>query len=656
MGIREHFSAAGRKLAEDKLAWNKICAQWENVLGMANTDKNQPYPQVNYPKQIRLEDLLEKEKKDRFLYVMPGTFGDVFLSTAVIDSIKKENPDKDIYFATAQPFMNILDGNPNVFKVLQFDNIFTNIPLMNNFFERVFTPYIETQTNNNWTQNGHGKHLVETYANNCGVQVGELYLQVHEYMKPAFSEYVVVHVKTGQEAKDYMEFQKVVNRIGIPVIQVGGSNDPALKGVTDLRGKKIQETAGIIRKAKLFIGGDSICAHIAGYVGTSSILLYGSTYPKLTCPISECKISVIEPSNRFGCDRPCHLVKCNKSPIGCINNIDVDVIIKTLIESQIHVKDAVPGSISGYTTTLNPDKYYPWRESIQSMLNVCDEVIVVDGGSTDGTLEELQTWKAKDSKLKVFKRKWKVDEPGMDGMMKAFARALCTKEFCWQQDCDEIIHESDYKKIKDLTLSVPSTAKVISLPVLDLYGTSKTIREDRGLYKARFSKNLPEITHGIPKHLRKVNEHGKTFCDKNMSDGCDYINAQTFEPIDSQVTFYNQIFFQTQQNDLPAFEKLMRESYAKFPSMWHFSWHDLVRRINVDLEFWDEQWKRLNGDKDIPLENRFFPGIPRSEITLEMVNQRSEFLKDKKFDGSPMPLITIDWLDIPEIIKPWLKD
>ena len=31
-GIREHFSKAGRALAEKELSWDKICKQWDNVI------------------------------------------------------------------------------------------------------------------------------------------------------------------------------------------------------------------------------------------------------------------------------------------------------------------------------------------------------------------------------------------------------------------------------------------------------------------------------------------------------------------------------------------------------------------------------------------------------------------------------------------------
>ncbi|HLD91330.1 MAG TPA: glycosyltransferase family 9 protein [Patescibacteria group bacterium] len=656
IGIREHFSKEGRKLCEDNLGWDTICAKWDKVIGEVNISKNNPYPKLNIPKPTNLEDLLEKEKKDRFLYVMPGTYGDVFLSTAVIDGIKKKYPDKDIYFATGGQYIQILEGNPNIHKILPYDGVFNNIPLMNNLFDIVFTPAVATQASNNWTRNGHGEHLARTYATHCGVELGNLYMRIIESQDALEGDYLVVHTKTGQEAKNYSEYQKIINQIDIPVVQVGSKDDQLLKNVIDKRSKNIQETASIIKKAKLFLGGDSICAHIAGYVGIPSVLLYGSTFSALTKPLykDQSKLNVIEPANRYSCERPCHLAKCNRSPNPCINNIDAKMVVEHIGTLGILTKAPVPPTLSGYTTTLNPEKYYPWRQSIKSLLGVCDEVVVVDGGSTDGTLEALQEWKKTEPKLKVFKRKWRMDEPAMDGMMKSYARALCTKEFCWQQDCDELIHESDYSKLKDLLINFPSQAKVLTLPVIHLYGTTKTILTDKGLYKARLSKNLPEITHGIPKQLRQTTPQGKLFCDKDRSDGCDYINSQTFDHADGQISFINAELMQAQQTNMPKFKSMMVSAFKQFPSVWHFSWHDLVRRINVDLEFWDGQWNRLNTGQTIP-PNRFFPNTKREDVTPELIKQRADFLKDKTLEEKPMDLIQLNWLDTPEVIKSWLS-
>ena len=48
-------------------------------------------------------------------------------------------------------------------------------------------------------------------------------------------------------------------------------------------------------------------------------------------------------------------------------------------------------TISGYTTTKDCiAQDYPFEASIQSMLGFCDQVVIVDGGSTDGTWEKLE--------------------------------------------------------------------------------------------------------------------------------------------------------------------------------------------------------------------------------------------------------------------------
>ena len=64
-------------------------------------------------------------------------------------------------------------------------------------------------------------------------------------------------------------------------------------------------------------------------------------------------------------------------------------------------------TVSGYTTTLNcVDNGYPFVESIKSMLGFCDEVVVLDGGSTDTTWEKLEELKdSPDGERLVIKKK-----------------------------------------------------------------------------------------------------------------------------------------------------------------------------------------------------------------------------------------------------------
>ena len=46
-----------------------------------------------------------------------------------------------------------------------------------------------------------------------------------------------------------------------------------------------------------------------------------------------------------------------------------------------------------------------------------------------------------------------------------------------------------------------------------------------------FSRNLPNINHGVNKHARLTNEAGQVYAKEGMSDSCEYIDLVTYEPL-----------------------------------------------------------------------------------------------------------------------------
>ena len=67
--------------------------------------------------------------------------------------------------------------------------------------------------------------------------------------------------------------------------------------------------------------------------------------------------------------------------------------------------------ISGYTTTYNCiSQKYPYEQSINSMLGFCEEVIVMDGGSTDGTFEKLLDMAEENNKIKEMQEKKRAEK------------------------------------------------------------------------------------------------------------------------------------------------------------------------------------------------------------------------------------------------------
>lgn len=283
-------------------------------------------------------------------------------------------------------------------------------------------------------------------------------------------------------------------------------------------------------------------------------------------------------------------------------------------------------TISGYTTTLNcVDQQYPFKECIRSLAAFCDEVVVVDGGSTDGTREELEKLKAViGDKLKVHVEPMNLSDVRFavyDGQQKALARSLCTGEFCWQMDSDEIVHEDDAPKIRELLPKIPRQVDIMSLPVVEYWGKSGKVRIDVAPGKWRLSRNLPHITHGIPAQLRRYDDAGRLFAAKG-TDGCDMIDARTGEPI-PHVTFVTPTSEGLRTRALAGDPAALKEYEAWFnavvlgvPGVFHYSWHDLERKIRLYRRYWTRHWCSLYNESqaDTADSNMMFDK-PWSDVT-----------------------------------------
>lgn len=330
-------------------------------------------------------------------------------------------------------------------------------------------------------------------------------------------------------------------------------------------------------------------------------------------------------------------------------------------------------TISGYTTTLNCVKQgYPFRECITSMLSFCDEVCIVDGGSTDGTWEELVKLAHPDAflpgsplktteqlfliedlravgvsphqaklapspvKLAYVSRDWSHPRFAVfDGMQKAEARKMCTKEFCWQMDSDEVVHEEDVQKIQLLARALPPGIDVISLPVTEFWGGPEKVRVDVQPWKWRLSKNKKNITHGIPLHLRRFDAGGNLYAAPG-TDGCDMIDAETGQPV-PHVSFYTdevehirKMAMVGDPGALQAYEQWFNETTANLPGVFHYSWYDIPRKMRLYRDYWTRHWNSLyNQSMEDSAETNMMFDLPWSQVTEEMIEERASELKEK---------------------------
>lgn len=354
-------------------------------------------------------------------------------------------------------------------------------------------------------------------------------------------------------------------------------------------------------------------------------------------------------------------------------------------------------SISGYATTYNCVKQeYPFEQCIRSMLEFCDEVCVVDGGSDDNTIASLaaiayphisfaqiidfevlssmfalsnnQNLSCYDFpdvyqgikkdpriKIRIVPRDWNHSRSAVfDGAQKAEARNMCTGEYCWQMDVDEVVHEDDVKKIKDLCRAIPKDVHILSLPVIEYWGSDKKIRMDINPAKWRLSRNLSDITHGIPRQLRAYDVEGNLYSLPG-SDGCDMVSKETGECL-PHVSFFSQEANNARQAALLGneqarieYEKWFNAVVLQLPGVHHYSWLNIERKIRLYKDFWTRHWSILQGEsyKDSAETNMFFD-VPWSEVTDGMIKEKAKELAEntgghvfhKKYKGERTPYIT----------------
>jgi len=106
--------------------------------------------------------------------------------------------------------------------------------------------------------------------------------------------------------------------------------------------------------------------------------------------------------------------------------------------------------VSGFTVIRNAVKYdYPIVEAIQSILPLCDEVVVAVGNSDDDTLQLIQNI---DPKIRIIETIW--DDTLREGGRvlavetdKAFAAISSDSDWAFYIQGDEVIHENYHSTI-----------------------------------------------------------------------------------------------------------------------------------------------------------------------------------------------------------------
>lgn len=145
--------------------------------------------------------------------------------------------------------------------------------------------------------------------------------------------------------------------------------------------------------------------------------------------------------------------------------------------------------VSGFTFIRNAIKYdYPIVESIQSILPLCDELVVAVGKSEDDTLGLIQA--VESTKIRIIETEWDLSlrEGGQvlaEETNKALASIARDSDWCFYIQGDEVIHEKYHDAIRKAMLQYKDQKKVEGLlfKYLHFYGSYDFVGDSRKWYR-----------------------------------------------------------------------------------------------------------------------------------------------------------------------------
>ncbi len=148
--------------------------------------------------------------------------------------------------------------------------------------------------------------------------------------------------------------------------------------------------------------------------------------------------------------------------------------------------------ISGFTFLRNGQKLgYPFVASIQSALPLVDEFVIALGPCDDGT--EKMVRDLGESKIRIVPTQWNEGiRPDYSvkgfvyGQQKTIALANCTGDWAFYLEADEVIHESDFPKIRGAMENYLADKRVeaLAFDYLHFYGNANTIVWSPGWYRS----------------------------------------------------------------------------------------------------------------------------------------------------------------------------
>ena len=323
----------------------------------------------------------------KFLIIRFSSIGDIVLTTPVIRCLKKQVPDAEVHFLTKESFRSVVQHNPYIDKLqllshswelmmeeLKAENYDYIIDLHHNtktlrvkrglkkpaysFYKLNIQKYFYTAFKINTLPK---VHIVDRYLDTVkefGVKNDggglDYFISKEEETKrddiPASHQagYVacVIGAALGTKRWPVHKWKEFCAQLKHPVILLGGPEDRVngdeIAATDNIKvynacGKfRLNESADLVRRAKLVITNDTGLMHIAAAYKKPIISLWGNTVPSFgmtpyygNAPVPDLIMQV----NNLWC-RPCSKIGYAKCPLGhfkCMEKIDVgELVVKAV--------------------------------------------------------------------------------------------------------------------------------------------------------------------------------------------------------------------------------------------------------------------------------------------------------------------------------------
>ena len=233
-------------------------------------------------------------------------------------------------------------------------------------------------------------------------------------------------------------------------------------------------------------------------------------------------------------------------------------------------KQAKNMKLSAHVNVTNPESMgFPYLESIKSFANLCEEVIVVDGGTTDNSLEKIK--EIPNVKV-IIGEKWERD---FDWLVMAknlnIGFRACKNQWVFHFDADYIFHEDDVDRIKEDLVKTHLPA--IEIPKRNFVLVNEYFGKDN--YPLIVNKGeFPAVCYGIgrTKDSRKdslsfLRPIARNYTDKNGIEIGDPIKMATCRVFRSMVPVYTYDFtFMTEEQvaeNRNRFDNALRRELGK---------------------------------------------------------------------------------------------